>query len=449
MDTVKLFSVLLSILFLSACNNNKDNKTATNNEGYSKVETYEYPTDSIRINKWVSEGNFKAMYKHSWNIWKHLTDSLKDGKLRYQTWASPTQIVNKLNNPSGNENTETLFEKPHQFTHHNPDFVTDDLSIVVTVGYNKASEKFAIDNKIFYLSSLQKMQTGPYSKIPDFPSDAINIKPVYKIITEDKVYDGMYTMSAWNGPKSYDDGYPQSKWKSCIHVNINEKKNNPSGRLDYACDDINSNNTFYLDDFIHFKISKKQAASYNQQISNADVKAKEGDIALLVAMHVTTKEIKRWTWQTYWWSPTPLNPRNPSSNAIASSKNGIALEGAAPHYAMAVAYSMITPSQPYINGKNEGNPLIAFNPYLEAHFGKFGSDSYVMNNGSKINTNLGVDSNCMSCHMVAAIDTKKGSSFNGPSYQGDKYTSYKDPELENRLMLDFAWSIQGNLQTSK
>ncbi|WP_299681019.1 hypothetical protein [uncultured Tenacibaculum sp.] len=445
MKSIKLITLVTFIIAFISCNNEKKKEE----KKYTKVvDSYGYPTDSVTINKWVADNDLRSMYKHSWDVWKHLTTSVGHNKLRYQTWASPTQIINKLNNPTKNEKTETLFEKPHQFSHHNPEFVADDLSIVVTVGYNKASEKYAIDNKIFYLSSLKKMQTGPYSRIPDFPSDAINIKPVYKIITKDKVKDDIYTMSAWNGPKSYDDGYPQSKWKSCIHVNVKDKKNNPSGRLDYSCDSINANNTFYLDDFIHFKISAKQAASYNQQIKNPDTQAKEGDIALLVAMHVTTKEIKRWTWQTYWWSPTPLNPRNPSSNAIASSKNGIQLEGAATHYAMAVAYSMITPSQPYINGKNEGDPLIAFNPYLEAHFGRFGSDSYVMNNGNKIDTNLGVDSNCMSCHIVAAINIK-GTTFNGPSYQGDMYTSYKDSVFTNRLMLDFAWSIQGNLQKDK
>ncbi len=449
MKIFTLLGTLFLLFFLVSCDKTEKSK------GYEAVviDSYEYPSDSITINKWIANDNFKAMYKHGWYIWQHLTNiDTTNQKLRYQTWSSPAQIIDKLKQPIKNKKTEILFEKPHQLSHHNPELITDDLSIVVTVGYNKASEKYAIDNKIFYLSSLKGMQEGNYSSIPEFPSNAINIKPVYKIITSDKIYDGIYTMDSWNGPKYYDDGYPQTKWKSCIHVNINENKSNPNGNLDYDCNNVNEENMFYLNDFIHYKISKKQAKSYNTQIKKGAEKAKEGDIALLVAMHVTTKEIKRWTWQTYWWSPTPLVPKTPSSNAIASSKNGIKLQGAASHYAMAVAYSMITPSQPYINGKNEGSPLIAFNPYLEAHFGKktfSGTNSYVMNNGKKIATDLGVSSNCMSCHIAAAVDTKKSSNFNGPKYQGDKYISYKDSIFKNRLMLDFAWSIQGNIVTDK
>ena len=42
-----------------------------------------------------------------------------------------------------------------------------------------------------------------------------------------------------------------------------------------------------------------------------------GDVAILVAMHVSTRETARWTWQTFWWTPTPENPHAPSSPNIA------------------------------------------------------------------------------------------------------------------------------------
>lgn len=473
MRYLKLTTLFSCLLLVAACHPKK-------NTPYTSID-YSYPTDSTTITKWITNNNFTAMYKHSWSIWQHITNPIENGKLEYQVWTSPTQIIKKLNNSPNTISSEVLFEKPRQFTHGTSKLITDDTDIVVTVGYNKASEKYALDKKIFYLSSLKEMQQNPYSSVTEFPSDAINIKPVYKIITKNKLYDGIYTMGAWNGPKYFNNGYPEKKWESCIHININEKKSNLNGSLDYDCNDINRNNTFYLDDFIHFKISRKQSDSYNTQIkedlkAQLNIKSKtrpsksikekfdslfeeqrtfEGDIAILVAMHVTTKEIKRWTWQTYWWSPTPFTPHAPSSNSIASSKHGIKLKGAANHYAMATAYSMLIPSQPYENGKNEGEPVIAFNPYLEAHFGNSDleeSTSYLVNNGNKITTNLGVSTNCMSCHMLAAINTDTGNSLNGfssPKYQGDTYTSYKDSIFKKRLMLDFAWSIQGNIVSDK
>jgi hypothetical protein len=459
-------SALLMMLFFSNCNNTtKTGKTYVN-----ITESYKYPMDSITINRWIKNNNFKAMYKHSWNVWEHLTAPLENGKLRYQTWSSPAQILEKLNNTPKNEKKGLLFKKPSQFGHAKAkQKIFDDTDMVEVVAYNKAAEQFAIDNKIFYLSSLKSMQKGAYSKIPEFPSKTITIKPVYKVITKNKLSDGIYTMAAWNGPEYKKGGFPEKDWGSCIHVNTSENNDkNPSGTLHYNCNDRTTENTYFLNDFIHFKITKEQAVSYNKEIKG-DIEQKsistsekkkllqeslseEGDVALLVGMHVATKEIKRWVWQTYWWSPTPLTPATPSSNDIASSRNGIKLQGAANHYAMGVVYSMLIPAQPYEGGKSEGELVVAFNPYLESGFGEgtfSGSTSYVYNNGNKIKTDLGVTTNCMTCHMAAAQDvTNYDSKYNG-IYFGDSYISYKNPLFKDKLMFDFAWSVQANIDANK
>lgn len=475
MKNIKLLSFFLCILFFLGCNHKKKSKDK-HSTAYSAVD-YSYPADSTVINKWIKHNNFKAMYKHSWSIWQHLTNPAGDGKLEYQTWSSPTEIIEKTNNPEKNITQEHLFKKPSQFGHALKKQKTfDDTDIVEVVAYNKASEKFAIENKIFYLSTLKALQEqdGKYAKIPDFPSDAINIKPVYKIITEAKLDGNIYTMSAWNGPEYHDEGYPESAWNSCVHVDISESDSeNPNGRKDYTCNKTkgkNPENTYFLNDFIHFKITENQAITYNKEIesgiySNVKnktitkqegdnqfnlMKVKTGDIALLVGMHVTSKEIKRWVWQSYWWSPTPLTPNSPSSTDIASARNGIKLQGAANHYAMGVAYSMLIPAQPYEGGKNEGELVVAFNPYLESGFGEdtfTGSTSYVYNRGEKIETDLGVTTNCVSCHMGAIVDATHYNSKAGGIYYGDTYLSYKDPIFRDKLMLDFAWSIQSNIDT--
>ncbi len=458
MKTNQLIAILAVFMIIASCNNpKKDNN-------YAHVDTvvvnYEYPTDSTTINKWVASNDFSAMYKHSWYVWKHLTTPINGGSaLTYQTWASPQQILHKLNNPGKNAVKGLEFNKPNQFGHaklKQTDF--DDTNIVEVVAYNPSAEKYAIDNKIFYLSTLKAMQTGEFSQIPEFPHDAITIKPVYKVITQNSLSsEGIYTMAAWHGPEYKDKGYPETEWQSCIHVDTKTSdKSNPNGRLDYDCNSITSGNTYYLNDFIHFPIDKSLADSYNKsnKITDAAKQAKEGDIALLVGMHVGTKEIKRWVWQTFWWSPTPLTPSIPSSDDIASAKNGVGLIGAASHYAMDIAYSMVIPAQPYVGGKNEGELVIGFNPYLESGFGTGVFDaktSYVYNNGNKIETNLGTMSNCMSCHMSATVNTKisLNSKFSSAPYVGDTYLSYRDSIFQKRLMLDFAWSIQSNIDTLK
>ncbi|MFK4985829.1 hypothetical protein ACI4B7_28805, partial [Klebsiella pneumoniae] len=71
-------------------------------------------------------------------------------------------------------------------------------------------------------------------------------------------------------------------------------------------------------------------------------KATAGAIAVLVGMHVTTKEINNWTWQSYYWTPDPENPGTPSSKLAAANRPS-QLVGAAAHYAMCAAYTMLTP----------------------------------------------------------------------------------------------------------
>ena len=91
-------------------------------------------------------------------------------------------------------------------------------------------------------------------------------------------------------------------------------------------------------------------------------------------MHVNTRENRRWTWQTFWWSENPDTPQSPSSKLIADLRPK-SLDRAAKHYAMGVAYNMISPTQPYTKGTNAvttGEPIkqsiYAYNPYLEAGF---------------------------------------------------------------------------------
>ena len=84
-------------------------------------------------------------------------------------------------------------------------------------------------------------------------------------------------------------------------------------------------------------------------------------------MHVTSREITRWTWQTFWWSATPDKPHFPSSTTVAKLRPK-ALTAPASHYAGAPAYNMAVPAQPVVGGENFGNSVYAYNPYLEAPF---------------------------------------------------------------------------------
>jgi hypothetical protein len=140
-----------------------------------------------------------------------------------------------------------------------------------------------------------------------------------------------------------------------------------------------------------------------------------GDIALLVAMHVTTNENENWTWQTFFWRPQPLADAGPSVKPPFN------------NYDTATAY--------YFTKKN-GAPVITFNPYLEPPIiGPIYLDP----------TMTGADSNCMSCHHAAAFPTLN----NDPSPANMLLGSYwsKGPVdgteewFQGRVKTHFMWGI--------
>ena len=176
-----------------------------------------------------------------------------------------------------------------------------------------------------------------------------------------------------------------------------------------------------------------------------------GDYAILVGMHVTSREILRWTWQTFWWTADPAAPAAPSTSAIAAARPLSALDAAAAHYAMAPAYQMVAPAQPVNGGKDVGAAVIGYNPHLEAGFDP-GTFQIVrtINAGTPqaITNRYGVETNCMTCHGFAAYDPAVDYSADGnreKPYAADFYLSRNDAEFSGKLQLDFAWSILGSM----
>lgn len=202
----------------------------------------------------------------------------------------------------------------------------------------------AISNKLFLQSTLDAFMKQGYKQIPNFPVNAITIKPVYKIIPKD-IPDGIYTFPGWPGTPHPAKTFPEPDWNACVYVDINGTGEGGSS-IDEECKGRTPASTFYLDDLISHKITAPDATFVNATLAQSAVgqaqsarQVSEGDYAILVGMHVTSRETERWTWQTFWWSASPDAPREPSSAAIAATRPDRYLDRASSHYAMTVAYS--------------------------------------------------------------------------------------------------------------
>lgn len=456
---MKTLSFIISlIVFLSACSHNQDQP---GNFVYHHVVPaefpdldipgFDFPEDSSTLNGWIHEWVADSIYLHGWGIWTGLTSFTDQripgdsGFLRvYETWLTPEEMIDSINGEPVRRSNRANLNMPNQFTHFNG---TNDLkgtqsvnvSVQESVSYSPAAANFAIENKIFLATTLYNYGVVEKRKeIPFFPTDAITIKPVFKLL-DTSTGETLFDIASWPGPTDELKGFPESAWKSYVTVDVTNQSQ-PDGKV------------FNLNDFIHFKLNDEDAYYFNKEFSeNKDNKfnAKPGDIAILVAMHVTSREITNWTWQTFWWAPDADNPPAPSSGEIAAMRPAHLL-GAARHYAMSVAYYMVNPDEPYNGTDVRGNINYAFNPYLEAGFTPSVFDDsisfVVTESGEKIKTFVGVRTNCMSCHRMATVNPATQKSVT--PYVGNAFISASDPLFKDQLLLDFAWSIQGNIDTT-
>ena len=304
-------------------------------------------------------------------------------------------------------------------------------------------------------------------QVPDFPNTGVSVKPVFQPLASSQLVNGRYyQLMTWPGApqltKNTGTGmwdsqpFPQLQWGQCVWIDIQAKGKGPgTGGVDKKCAADGSSrtdaSTYSVDEFVHFQLSPKEAELQNKDASQngSNALAKPGDFSVLVAMHVTSREMTRWTWQTFWWVPNPDQPTAPSSPAIAATRPA-QLQGAPRNYAHCNAYSMEFPPQPITGGKNAGESIYCFNPYLEAPFKtSLLTDSIpgmttVANKQVKTPNNVGPQTNCMSCHTRANYTPNNAPT--APQYSGDRYVDVNDPAFKKTLKVDFLWSIPGNAQ---
>lgn len=263
-------------------------------------------------------------------------------------------------------------------------------------------------------------------------------------------------MPAWPGtpqvvtPEITANGFPETSWPGCVYIDTKNKGASTASSVDSDCTaGPGSSNTYGLGDFVYYPVTSDNIAAFKVLVSGQE-KLSVGDVIVLMAMHVTTREIDEWTWQTYFWTPNPANPPLPSSQAIANARPA-QLTGAAAHYAMSIGYQMVTPNQPIVGGQSVGGPVVVYNPYLESDFNAatFGTPPVnvgILAPGSQTPymATVGIQTNCMTCHGNASVNpSNPNSNTNALPYLTNFYVSREDQSFKGYLQLDFLWSIQG------
>jgi hypothetical protein len=390
------------------------------------------PRTRQTINGWIATDDTKAMTEHAWELWAALT-SPTEQKLHaeeapvFMTWwdanealLAPDQLAKGL--PAG-----TQFRIPVQFQQQEvvrAERIELGLgapprpphSLFEDIKYNDDIKQFIDANRYNDHAELDRINNGWSKSTPvaarnlkAFPDSSVMLKPVYQLVSSSAVT----VLPYWAGPaNSVTPATPaEYTWRRKMAV-VPEGMDPSRVKIRERDADLPvvSVNSFY-----HIKLTEDEVASVSEL---ANMEAKAGDYMLLVGMHVASREIDSWTWQTFWWSFT--RPPVPA---------GVRLTIAPPfdHYQVSVGYSSMT------GGDNPNAlPVVCYNPYLET---AFGNDTFVREG------QLGTESNCVSCHRAAAWPAlspgqkKKNYVANGVVDPGDRML------FANKTKTDYVWGV--------
>jgi len=405
---------------------------------------------------------FEALQGHGWGLWTALTaptqQSFGGERLRvFETWSTPDDLVPPVTTASGvpgaassAAHRRSIPERLHQFhdggargTRSTPRSVESIDPVLGSVKFDPVASEHVLSQGLLHKATLDRLLSGGARSIPPFPVKALVVKPVFRVLSRVTAVEGRYvSLPAWSGPPANAQGWDPTHWPGCVWVDLlggggGRGSIDPAAAIDGSS--RTDATTYPVSRFIHYHLLADEAAAINQ--AQPSTQAQAGDAAVLVAMHVAGREISRWTWQTYWWTPDPDHPPSPSSNAVAALRPS-ALRGAARNYAMALAYGMATPDPSETGGSNAGLAVYNYNPWLEAHFSPtdlpdsqpgYGPD------GQPAANNSGVQSNCMSCHTQANYNPAHVAS--APAYTGARYVDPADAAFAGTLQVDFLWSL--------
>ncbi len=432
------------------------------------VPGFAFPESEATLTGWVaaaSRDTFGAapavanIHVHGWGLWTALTAETKqvvDGQpLRvFETWLATDELAADpatplVTRPRHRAPLRTL-KKMSIASERPADPIADPADdpepvnrVLGFVKFDPTAAAHIARQQLLRAAALDALLDGGAQSIPPFPATALVVKPVFQVIHAADLIDGRYfALKVWSGPPAIPQAYPPAQWPGCVWLDLVGGGNGHGAVDEFPASDGSSRTdetTYPLASIVSYRLSAADADALNQ--GALATKAAAGDTAVLVAMHVAGREIARWTWQTFWWTPAPDFPPAPSSRAIAG-RRPAQLRGAPRHYAMAIAYTLFAPDQPYVGGENVGAPVYAYNPWIEARFAPSDlpdSQSLIDSSGRTLANNTGAQTNCLSCHVRANYNPRLRAT--APRFAGLRYTDLGDAQFVGTLQVDFLWSI--------
>ena len=429
---------------------------------YQDLPAKLFPVEQFEILGSVSANNLHAQRAHAWRLWAALnapSHSTAYGRRLpiWQTWYSSSEVFGGALSGVLDKEQHPLsccsffLPKQNRIEHETVD--KDEPAVTMAfVKFNAPAAQFIIDRGYDKQSTLEQVNAqydrlrAPVTvrEIQPFPRTAVAVKVTFWLIRANGITPVPYWDPTYPPPKNGQTPNHLT-WHNCVAVDAGGTL--PEGtKQTVICNGARRTApVVHLSRFYTYRLvdpndvaSVAQFAKHismhtdQEHVVTGEFTPQVGDYLALTAMHVTTKEIPDWTFQTFWWTPFPrAAPFGNDRPAIVRAPFD--------NYDTCNAYSVETPRT------SSGGPHICFNPYLEADLGP--TKPYLMN-GKRVPADpmAGTRSNCMACHSRAAWPAKMDPPYvartsNMGRVANPGYVPRNDPYYQGITTTDFLWSI--------
>ncbi len=326
------------------------------------------PPEEARLLSARDLGDVDTMRAHAWELWAGLQPEWQSWPRSDVVLGAPDRIFRRLQPFKLGDRVEV-----------------ETLPLMFAIAFNPEAAAHVTEHRL----ALQKVARR-HAAIPAFPRGSILLKAVWYPVHRNAVTP----LPIWDGEPAHPDvaGNPARTWSRKVAID-------PAG----ADRDVDGIHHVPLDAFVHRPLSTPAELAAARSTSG-DRSLALGDEVVLIAMHVSTKEIPDWVWATYWW-------HDRADEGVFAAGRPATISGAARSYLMDVAYSAQTPRE------SDGSPHVAMNPWLEARFSG------------------GLHSNCVACHQRAVLGAEDYLPVTrGLLPQDDRY-------FRGKTTTDFVWSL--------
>jgi hypothetical protein len=457
--TVGVIAVAATVFPLTAFGQVNDREDIA----YEPLDRSAFVQQSV-IDGWINKPggpDLASIDGHAWDLWRQMNQpsgqTLNGTPLPiWETWYTGEEVF--LDNQEVDDPDSRDLDPLNQSLHAGSRAVDTGTAVrnrATVLSFNRYNRQMLdqiSQNGYYDRAVLQQLANGfdlagtppELRTVSEFPNTSVMLKPVWFIVPGDAPSMLPYWAGETDKVTSNTANPSWDTWKQCVLVDPTGKAKpdiartcNP-GEPGETSMKAKSYDVVPVDedpsksDFYSFRLTQDEVDALGQDKmildnSNKQEKVEEvkaGDLAILTAMHVSTREIEDWTWQTFWWVPDPKEPVSTPPNAQVPPSS---IPAPFNHFDMCTAYFMTTP----VEAKEAGEPWVCFNPFLESDLtGLFTADR-------STDTDVGIHSNCMSCHRAAIyIATKE------IRYVSQGYVSKTDPAFfADGVITEFLWAM--------